>query len=182
MPLCYGGGISTLDQASTLFNLGVEKICIQNAYIQNPRIISQISEKYGSQSVVVSLDLKKTLFGGVKIFDYSRRKYLHANWLNLVQRAIKFGAGEILLNSVDNDGLMQGMAIDIISEASDNISVPLIAAGGVGNLDNIKAGIEAGASAIGVGSYFVFHGPHRAVLITYPKYAELETLLKGINR
>jgi cyclase len=98
------------------------------------------------------------------------------SWLAFLKDAVAAGAGEVVLNSVDRDGTMQGMDVDIIREASAALPVPLIAVGGASSLQDIKAAVDAGASAVSAGAMFVFHGPHRAVLITYPKYRELEQL------
>jgi cyclase len=178
MPLCYGGGIHSVDQARQLFALGVEKVCLQSAVLEDVTLISRIAERFGSQSVVVSADVKKDWRGQLRLYSASNKKILSQPWLNYLQDAVSAGAGEVLLNSVNHDGLMRGMNIDLIYEASAALSVPLIAVGGVGSLADIKMGIDAGASAVAVGSFFVFQGPHRAVLITYPSYLELETLLR----
>lgn len=104
---------------------------------------------------------------------------MSTNILDFIKIAIDSGAGEIVLNSVDHDGVMEGMDIELIQQISGAISVPLIAVGGVGKLDDIKLAVNAGASAVAAGAFFVFHGPHRAVLITYPQYKELEILLNS---
>ena len=176
MPLCYGGGITNFDQAHKLFAIGVEKICLQTAAIENPSLITEIASRFGSQSVLVSVDLKKNWLGKRKVYSASRNKILSIDIADHLKRMVDAGAGEVVLNSVDHDGVMDGMDIEIIKEVSTLLSVPLIAIGGVGSLEHIKQAIDAGASAVGAGSFFVFHGPHRAVLITYPKYSELENL------
>lgn len=115
------------------------------------------------------------------MYSPAKQKTINQNWLNFLTQAIEAGAGEILLNAVDRDGTLSGMDLKLINEASKKCSVPLIAAGGVGSLNDIKSAVNAGANAIAVGAFFVYHGPHRAVLITYPKYKELEDLLKRNN-
>lgn len=179
MPLCYGGGIRTVEQARRIFSLGVEKISLQSAALENPSLISQVADRFGSQSVVVSIDIKKNWRGKPQIYSSAAKKTLSLPWLDHLQACIKAGAGEVIINSVDRDGLMGGMDLELIRQASTLISVPLIAVGGVGKLSDIKAGVDAGASAVAAGSFFVFHGIHRAVLITYPRYHELETLLRS---
>jgi cyclase len=177
MPLCYGGGISSLEQAKKLFALGVEKICIQSAAIRDISLITEIASKYGNQAVVVAVDVKRNLFGQIKLFDSAKRKIVNSiNYESFMQNVIKAGAGEILLNSVDRDGMMEGVDFQMVSDVRKSISVPLIVMGGIGSLEHIRKTVEAGASAVAAGSFFVYHGPHRAVLITYPTFEELSSL------
>lgn len=176
MPLCIGGGIRTLEQAKRIFGLGVEKVCVQTAALDNPALITAIAERFGSQAVVVSADVKRNLMRQPRLYSSARGKTLSRPWLDFVRAAVEAGAGEILLNAVDRDGMMQGMDLDLIRAGSAAVSVPLIAAGGASSLADIKAAVDVGASAVSAGAFFVFHGPHRAVLITYPRYAELEAL------
>jgi len=178
MPLCYGGGIRTIEQVQQLFALGLEKVALQSAALEDLSLITKISEQFGSQSVVVSVDIKKNWMGKPNLFVSASGKVSSRNWRDFIQQAVAAGAGEVILNAVDRDGVMQGMDIDLIREACSSVSVPLIAVGGVGCLADIKAAVDAGASAVAAGAFFVFHGPHRAVLITYPSYQELEDLLK----
>jgi imidazole glycerol-phosphate synthase subunit HisF len=180
MPLCYGGGIKTKDQASRLFSLGVEKLAVQTSALSDLDLVSSIASRYGNQSVVVSIDIKKSFFGDYQMYSSAKLKVINQNWLSFLNQSVEAGAGEILLNAVDRDGTLSGMDLKLIGEASKKCPVPLIAAGGVGSLDDIKSAVHAGANAIAVGAFFVYHGPHRAVLISYPKYKELENLFKGI--
>ncbi len=177
MPLCYGGGVRTVSQASKLFAIGIEKICLQTAALNNPSIITQIAERFGSQSVLVSVDIKRNWRGKAFLYSAASGKMLPYRWLDHIGNAITAGAGEVVLNAVDRDGVMGGMDIPLIHQAALSIPVPLIAMGGVGNLEDIQSAIKAGASAVAAGAYFVFQGPHRAVLISYPRYDELERLL-----
>lgn len=176
MPLCYGGGIRSVEQARRLFALGVEKICLQSAALDDLKIVTRIAEQFGSQSVLVSADIKSNWLGKHKLYSSKTSKLMDRSWLTFLKDAVAAGAGEVVLNSVDRDGTMQGMDLDIISEAAAALPVPLIAVGGASSLQDIKAAVDAGASAVSAGAMFVFHGPHRAVLITYPKYRELEQL------
>lgn len=177
MPLCYGGGIRDMADVKNLFNLGIEKVAIQTAVETNPSLIKQIAEYYGQQAVVVSIDIKRNWLGKPTLFSNSRSvKYESKNWKEYLAYVASQGAGELLLNSVDRDGVMKGMDLELISEASKLLEIPLVAIGGVGSLENIKEATDAGASAVAVGSYFVFQGPHKAVLITYPKYKEIQNL------
>ncbi|NOQ76555.1 MAG: imidazole glycerol phosphate synthase subunit HisF [Methylococcaceae bacterium] len=178
MPLCYGGGIKTLEQAKKIFSLGVEKVCLQSSAIEDLNIIRQISNLFGSQSVVVSIDIKSNFLNQKKLFHATKRKSLKLPWQNFIHDCVSAGAGEVLINSVDHEGSMSGVDLNLIQQVSEMISVPVIATGGVGSLKHIKAASDVGASAVAVGSFFVYHGPHRAVLITFPKYQELENLLR----
>lgn len=179
MPLCYGGGIHSVEQARRLFELGVEKVCLQTAALRDIAVISRIAERFGSQSVVISADVKKNWFGARRLYAAASRKVISDSWLEYLRTAVVAGAGEVMLNAVDQDGVMQGMDLELIREASAAVPVPLIAAGGVGSLRHIKEAIDAGASAVAAGAFFVFQGRHRAVLITYPQYHELESLNLG---
>jgi len=178
MPLCYGGGVNSVEQAAKIFDLGVEKISLQSAAIKDIKVISKIAERFGSQSVVVSADIKLSWLKRYGLYESASGKQSKLTWMDYIRQAVDAGAGEVLINAVDRDGMMRGMDIDLIREASSAISVPVIAIGGAGSLLNIQKAVAAGASAVAVGSFFVFHGPHRAVLITYPDYKELELLLK----
>ena len=179
MPLSYGGGVRSVDDANTLFHLGVEKITLQSTALRHPNVIRQISDRYGEQAVVVSIDVKRDWLGRPRLFNINGIKSAYSDWRHAVNSAVAMGAGEILFNVVGRDGTLGGMDIELIREASALIDAPLIAIGGVGSLADIKAATEAGASAVGVGAFFVFHGPHRAVLITYPRYEELQSLWRN---
>lgn len=177
MPLCYGGGVRTVEQAARIFSLGVEKICLQSAALEDLGLVTRIAERFGSQSVVVSIDVKRNWLKRAELYDSRAASTLKRGWLDFAHAAVAAGAGEILINAVDRDGEMQGMDLGLIGEAAKALPVPLIALGGAGTLQHIKAAVDAGASAVAAGAFFVFYGPHRAVLITYPSYQELEILL-----
>ena len=176
MPLCYGGGIKSIDQASKIFSLGVEKICIQNAAYNDIKFINELSKKFGSQSVVVCIDLKKNWFGKLGLFSSIKKRNIDFDWKNFIKRTIDSGAGEIMINFVDRDGTLSGMDYDTIHEVSTISNVPIIASGGLSSLNDMKSAIKAGASAVSGGAFFVFSGPHKAVLITYPSYNEIKQL------
>lgn len=179
MPLAYAGGIWNISHARELFSLGVEKICMQSAALENPSFISELASQFGSQSVMVSVDIKKNWLGKPKLYQSVTGKLMDTAWTDKIHDLISAGAGEVLLNAVDKDGTLKGPDLSLIQQASSSIDVPLIALGGVSSLADIKACVEAGASAVAAGAFFVYHGPHRAVLITYPKYHELEQLFEG---
>jgi cyclase len=173
MPLSYGGGIRTMEQAQRLFNSGIEKICIQTSALEDMSLVRKLAEKWGSSSILVSVDVKRNWMGQPKLHASATGKSLDKKWTDFLREAVTSGAGEIVLNAVDRDGTMKGMDLELIREASAILSVPLIAIGGAGSLSDIKAAVDAGASAVSAGAFFVFHGPHRAVLITYPAYKDL---------
>lgn len=175
MPLAYGGGVNSVEQAAKIFSLGVEKICLQSGALSNPKLVGEIAAQFGNQSVMVSVDVKRNWMGKPSVYANTGSHKLKMPWLQLTEQLVDAGAGEVLLNAVDRDGTLTGPDLELIREAAV-ISVPLIAVGGISSLSDIKAAIGAGASAVAAGAYFVFHGPHRAVLITYPRYSELEDL------
>ena len=159
--LTYIGGISSLEIAQK-FYLGIEKIGINSANLKNMSLINQIAKKYGSQAVLACVDVKKTLFGSYKLFNHVDSK-TSSNLEDYIKDCINFGAGEILLQSVDNDGMQQGLDLDLIKQISTLVDVPLIALGGAGQFGDLIDGLDAGADAISAGSLFTFYGKHRAV-------------------
>ncbi|MGE7991596.1 AglZ/HisF2 family acetamidino modification protein [Pseudomonas sp. NPDC089554] len=179
MPLGYGGGISTVEQAHRIFSSGVEKVVLQTSAIATPHLLTEIAERFGSQSVVLSVDVKKDWLGRYRLWSSSQRSVLKADWLTALKALVAAGAGEVLLNAVDRDGMQQGYDLRLIEEAARAVDVPLVALGGAANLQDFLEAIKAGASAVAAGSFFVLQGPHRAVLISYPKYSELEALFRG---
>jgi len=177
MPLCYGGGITSIDQVQRLFAIGVEKVSVQTSALNDFALVSQIATRFGRQAVVVAVDVKKTLLGQYKLFSAASGKTVGRDWKEFLEAAVAAGAGEILLTAVDRDGTLSGMDLPLIRAAAPLCSVPLIASGGLSSLADIRSAVDAGASAVAGGAFFVFHGPHRAVLITYPRQAELTALL-----
>jgi len=169
MPLCYGGGIKTVEQAQRILSLGVEKIAISAEAISNPKIITKIAERVGSQSVVVVLDVKKKLFGGYDIVTHNATKIVKQNMVDFAVKAVALGAGEIVINSVDLDGTMKGYDMELIKKFKSSISTPLTVLGGAGKLSDIETLFkEFGIIGASAGSLFVFKGIYKAVLINYP--------------
>lgn len=177
MPFAYGGGIRTIEQAERIFALGVEKISLQTMAFQRPGFITELAEKFGSSSIIVSLDIKRDWLGKAQIFRKGEKLKARGHWLDLMTRLVDAGAGEVLLNSVDRDGTLSGPDLGLINAASKAIDVPMIAVGGISSLSDIKDAVSAGASAVAAGSFFVFYGSQRAVLISYPEYSKLEATL-----
>lgn len=173
MPLCYGGGIKTAEQAQRIFALGVEKISISSIAVQNPEIITEIANVVGNQSVVVVLDVKKKLFGGYEIYTHNGTKKTGIDPVEFVQKIEKLGAGEIVINSIDNDGTMKGYDLNLLDLIRDKISLPLTVLGGAGNMNHIGEVIaKHGIIGVAAGSNFIFKGKYRAVLINYPTVKE----------
>lgn len=174
MPLAYGGGIRSLDDLQSVFSLGVEKVVINSEAAARPAFIRDAAGKFGSQSVIVSIDVKKKWLGGYETRTLSGRQGTGFDPVRFACDMENAGAGEIFLNSIDRDGTMRGYDLDLIRAVSRAVSIPVIACGGAGNLADLAAAVNQGASAVAAGSMFVFHGKHRAVLINYPSRRELE--------
>ena len=180
MPLCYGGGISTMEEIKKIFYAGSEKICINTAAIRNPALISEAARLFGNQSVVVSMDVKKNLLGKHKVFSHRGSKSAGVNPATFAVEMESRGAGEIFLNSIERDGTFSGYDLELISLVAKSIKIPVIAAGGAGKLSDLADGVRAGASAVAAGSMFVFQGTHRAVLPNYPSNKELRDTLYNL--
>lgn len=177
MPLAYGGGIRHLEDIRQLFHIGVEKVVINSFAVEDATFVHRAVDLFGSQSIVVSVDIKKNLFGKYELFSHSAGKPVKRDPFSFLQEMTGAGAGEVFLNSVDRDGTMQGYDLELISRVTASVDVPVIASGGAGSAaDLAKAIKQGGASAAAAGSMFVFHGPHRAVLITYLSTDEMKTI------
>ncbi|NQV96352.1 MAG: imidazole glycerol phosphate synthase subunit HisF [Acidimicrobiaceae bacterium] len=173
MPVCYGGGVKNVQQARQLLSLGIEKVAVQSAAMDDIKTISSIADFAGSSSVVASIDVKSDWRGRRGLYASKSRKIVSESWEEFLTRAIGAGAGEILLMNVDREGMMAGVDTELIALAARITSVPLVVSGGVGSITHIADAVKAGADAVAVGAFCVFQGPHRAVLITYPAYDEL---------
>ena len=173
MPFSYGGGIRCIEDATELFRIGAEKISLNAYAVENPAFISELSAKFGSQSVIVSMDVRKNRANKNEVFINNGKKGTGIDPISFAVKMEKLGAGEIFLNSIENDGMMKGYDTEIIRDVSKAVSIPVIACGGAGSILDFKEAVGAGASAVSAGSFFVFIGPHRAVLINYPDQQEL---------
>ncbi|MBQ6587202.1 MAG: imidazole glycerol phosphate synthase subunit HisF [Butyrivibrio sp.] len=171
MPLSYGGGINNIDQIKRLFRLGFEKVVINTA-ASNYNLIRQAAEYFGSQSIVCSIDYRKGLFG-VSCYVEDGGKKLKQNPVDMAVKYADYGAGEILLYSIDNDGMRIGYDQKTISAVSSAVQIPVIACGGARTVADLKYALDAGADAVAAGSLFVFFGDKQAVLINYPEEKEL---------
>ena len=179
MPLCYGGGVKTVEQAKTIIGLGVEKVALSAAVINNPALVTQISEEIGSQSVVVVLDVKKRLFGTrYEVYTHNAKINTGKCPIEFAQTLEKLGVGEIVLNSIDNDGEMKGYDLALAKKIREKISVPMTVLGGAGSLKDIGSLISNfGIVGAAAGSLFVFKGVYKAVLINYPNSVDKDKLI-----
>ncbi|MFH1263136.1 MAG: AglZ/HisF2 family acetamidino modification protein [Pseudomonadota bacterium] len=178
MPMAYGGGVRTLQDAVSILHNGSEKVVINSAASEDPLLVRTLAKVAGSQSVVVSIDVKQSFLGKYEVYSHGGRKKTGRDPVKWAQEVEGQGAGEIFLTSIDRDGLMQGYDLELIQRVCKAVSVPVIACGGAGNLAHLQEALQlGGASAVAAGSMFVFQGKHRAVLITYPSPDELDSLL-----
>ena len=179
MPLCYGGGIKTVKDALHIIKLGVEKVAISSAFIDNHNLLSQIIKEVGSQSVVVVIDVKKTLFGRYEVFINNGNEGTGHSPIDLAQKAEELGAGEVVINSIDNDGVMGGYDLSLASELRKSVNIPISIMGGAGSLKHMEELIKlCGVVGAIAGSLFIFKGSLRAVLINYPSYADKSKMFK----
>lgn len=177
MPFCYGGGIKTAQQALKIIKLGVEKVALSSAAIENPALLQEIAQSAGQQSVVAVVDVKRTLLGSYEIYTHNAKRKVKADLLELLAKLQQLGVGEIVVNSIDRDGTMKGYDEALVQKVRNAVDVPITILGGAGSLADLKNMVATykviGASA---GSLFVFKGPYRAVLINYPRPEEIQEI------
>lgn len=174
MPMGYSGGVCNLGQMGELFNQGVEKIVLNHALITNVSLLAEAAARFGSQSVVCSIDVKRDLFGRQRVYDHVRRRVLSLDPEEYARRLESEGAGEILLYDVDRDGVMGGYDLELIRRVSAAVNIPLVACGGAGCLADLADVVAAGAAAAAAGSLFVYQGKQKGVLINYPTQRDLD--------
>lgn len=169
MPICYGGGINSLQDMRKIFSLGVEKISLGTAAFENPELIKMASEEFGSQAIVVTLDVKKNLVGNYSVRIKQGAIDTKINPVIAAQKMEELGAGEILLYSIDRDGTWEGYDLRLVSAVCEAVRLPVIACGGAGSIDDIRnVVIDGGVSAAAIGSMAVFQGKDLGVLIKFP--------------
>jgi cyclase len=167
MPLGYGGGIKTFEQASKVFNLGVEKIVLNSVLQTNINLITEIASVYGNQSVVISADIRKNIFGKNVLTYISGEKKSKENIKNLLNTFIQAGAGELIINNIEREGTFKGYDLDLIKEFSD-LEVPIVVLGGCSGLNDMKMALKSGANAIAASSVFVYRNNNvDSILINY---------------
>jgi cyclase len=177
VPLSYGGGIRTLEQARAVLAAGIEKVVLGSAAFEAPDLVTSVAHTFGAQAVIASVDVRR-LAGSDAAEVVVRNATLPTGVAPTVyaRRMAELGAGEILLNAVDRDGTMSGFDLELIRDVSAALSIPVIASGGAASREDLPKPIRAGASAVAAGSLFVFQGPSRAVLVNFPARARLEEL------
>lgn len=184
MPIAYGGGLAKIDHCSRMLALGVEKIVLNTAAFHDPLIVRQAATEFGSQSVVVAIDVRRQGSGRAEVYTHGGRVATGMDPVEYARRMERCGAGELFLTSIDRDGTMKGYDLDLIRAVTQSVRVPVVANGGAGNVGHIGDAVRrAGASAAAAGSMFVYHGKHRAVLITFPSSRQLaEAFADGTER
>jgi imidazole glycerol-phosphate synthase subunit HisF len=179
MPIAYGGGITSVEQIRRILGMGVEKIVLNTTALRDPQLLRESVREFGSQAVVVSIDVKRKLLGRYEVYAEGGTKPTGRDPAAYARQVEDLGAGEILLTAIDRDGTMKGYDLELISKVASVLGIPVIASGGAGSIADFgSASKQAGAAAVAAGAMFVFHGPHRAVLITYPNQAELAAVLE----
>jgi cyclase len=174
MPLTYGGGIKSVEMIREVLNIGVEKVSINTNAVKNPEIINKAAEYFGNSTIVVSIDVKKNFFGKYEVYISGGKEKTKLNPVDWAKEVERRGAGEIVINSIDNDGMMCGYDFNLIKMISGSVNIQIVAAGGARGLLDFKSAItDCNASGVAGGACFVYQGKHRAVLITYPSREEI---------
>jgi imidazole glycerol-phosphate synthase subunit HisF len=182
MPLSYGGAVRSLDQIKRLIQSGIEKIIVNTAALSDPEFIRTATDAFGSSTIVGAMDVKKNLWGKYQVYSHVKKTTLNIDPLKHAEHLQQLGVGEIFVNNVDLDGMMTGYDFELVARITHGVDVPVIACGGCGSISDIDKVInESGARGAAAGSFFVFHGKHRAVLITYPEYKVLEALFSKVE-
>lgn len=179
MPFAVGGGIRTIQHIKEIINAGAEKVIINSYAVENPNFISQASDVFGSSTIVVSIDVKRKFLGKEQVYILGGSKSTGLDPVTFAQLMEEKGAGELMINSIEQDGMMTGYDVVLVEKIAKAIHIPVVAVGGAGNLEHMTEVLnKTYASAVGAGSMFVYHGPRRAVLINYPSQQQLLSLIK----
>lgn len=173
MPFAYGGGIKSIEQIDRLFQLGIEKVIINTSLFYNMDLIREASNKYGSQSIIGSIDVKKNFLGKYASYVFSGRKKVRWNVEDYLSRIIDHGVGEVFITFIDREGTYSGYDTEFIAKISQQIDIPLVINGGAKDLDCFKEAMIAGASAVAASSMFVYRGRTNGILINYPNQGQL---------
>jgi cyclase len=182
MPFSVGGGIRNLKEIQQILRAGAEKVILNTIAFVNPEFIREAADEFGSSTIVVSIDVKKSFFGKELTYIYSGKKATKYSPIDFAKLAEEKGAGEIIINSIHHDGMMQGYDISLVKRISETVRIPVVALGGAGSYNDLRSAVNEGyASAVAAGSMFVYHGPRKAVLINYPQRKELEMLFNISN-
>ena len=178
MPLCYGGGVKSVDQVERIVSLGVEKVAMSSVVVSDPEIVAKAAEVVGGQSVVVVMDVRKSRFGSkYELWTHNAGKRTGLSPIEFARKVERLGAGEVVINAIDRDGVMKGYDFELIRSVREAISLPITALGGAGSFEDIRRLVDTfGIIGACAGSYFVFKGVYRAVLISYPSPEEKDAL------
>jgi cyclase len=179
MPLSYGGGITTVEEIKDILKVGIEKVCLNTNAVEDPEMVKRSVERYGSSTICVSIDVKKNFWGKYEIYTHCGKQNTKTDPLKFAIEMDKIGVGELMINSIDRDGMMQGYDIELLKKITAEVSMPVIASGGAGTIEHLGDAVKGGgASAVAAGSMFVFQGKHKGVLISYPSQEELKKVFK----
>jgi len=178
MPFTYGGGVKSLDDISKIMKMGVEKVAINSCAVEDPPFIRRAADEFGSQAIVVSIDARNRS-GEYEVVTHGSTRPTGIDPVSHARKMEELGAGEVLLTSVDRDGTMEGYDLDLIERVTDAVSVPLVACGGAGNIQDMAKAVAAGASAVAAGSLVVYQGKNRGVLINFPTQEELRSVVSA---
>lgn len=178
MPFGYGGGLGSLSDIEKLFTVGAEKAILNTRAVEDQSFVQEASRVAGSQSIVVSIDVKRSVLGKYSVYTHSGQRNTRMNPVEVAKRMEDAGAGEIILTSIDREGTGGGYDLVLIESITRQLNIPVIACGGAAKLEDFRAAVDAGSSSVGAGDMFIFHGKHKAVLITYPQYSKLEKLFE----
>ena len=177
MPFAVGGGIKSVDAIGKIIAAGSEKVVINTYANSNPEFIKLAADQFGSSTIVVSIDVKNNLLMGSKTYTLGGSKMTFRDPIEFAKLVADLGAGEIIINSINHDGLMEGYNYTLIKQVSNSVTIPVVACGGAGSISDLKkVCIKSNANAAAAGSMFVYHGYRRAVLINYPNQKELDKL------
>lgn len=180
MPVAYGGGIRTFEQAQAILKLGIEKVIVNSAALERPALITELADHFGSQAVIVSIDVKKDLLGKQHVYGRSGSKNSHRDPVEWAREAERLGAGEILLTSIDREGTWEGFDTHLVRRVAQAVHVPVIGHGGAGSIADIADVVRnAGASAVALGSLVVFQKKGKGVLVNFPDPKQLEVAIDG---
>ena len=181
-PLGYGGGVRSADDVERITGIGIEKVIMNTAAIENPALVEEAARRVGSSSTVVSIDVRRGMLGRYEVYTHAGSKNTHRDPVSVAKQMEDAGAGEILLNSIDEDGMMSGYDLKLIKIVADAVNIPVVACGGAGKIDDLVQAVQiGGASAAAAGSMFVFHGKLRGVLISFPIGKELDAAFSKVE-
>lgn len=175
MPLSYGGGLKTLEQVKRIIKMGYEKVVFNTSFIHNPQLIKDTVAFLGSSGVVISIDVKKNMLGKYVVYTNDGSQEVKKNLMDIIKQVEELDAGEIIINSISNDGMMEGYDLNLIKQVAEAVNVPVIAIGGAKDVSDLKKAIDSGAHAVAASSMFIYYGKQKAVLITVPELSQFET-------